>query len=276
MANQSTPHSQELLRKKKAAIRKKRAAQARQQRLTEAKAGKKSKKNQDFQTSKRKPAGKTATRKAAGKSVKRKKQPLTKRQRFYRKYKRKIKRFFRRNKLVRVLGEILLACLIFMACLVIIAQFTFTIPKMEGFGMTPTISNNSRLFVSKIGELSRFDIIYFRNPKTNDLTVRRIIGIPGDTVEYQQDKLFINNQERAENYILKEINNSKQNGYQFTQDFNLRQLGLAEQVPKDKYFVLGDNRTYASDSRFFGYVDKKDIIGIVEMTVLPINEMERY
>lgn len=107
----------------------------------------------------------------------------------------------------------------------------------------------SRLAYKK-EEPKRGDIVIFRNPDDPSQTyIKRVIGLPGDTVELRYGNIYINGNLLYEPY-LKEAWTKKNNG-------------LTYQVPADDYFMLGDNRNNSEDSRYWKntYVNKKDIFG---------------
>lgn len=146
----------------------------------------------------------------------------------------------------------------------------FSMPKMVGYSMVPQIGDGDLLFVNRLETVKRFSLIYYQEPKTKEKSIRRVIGLPNERVKYQEDQLFINDSEIPERFLEKQVFQAKTNGTVFTENFYLEQFTKDTVIPKDSYFVLGDNRPFATDSRTFGYVKKADIIGIVEMRLLPI------
>lgn len=160
---------------------------------------------------------------------------------------------------------------------VVIRSFIFTNYVVEGESMMPTLQNANRLIVSKIQyhitQPKRFDIIIFHATPTEDY-VKRVIGLPGDTVQYKNDMLYINGKKVDEPY-LKPYKSKLLPGEDLTQDFSLKTLkstnGVAR-VPKGKLFVMGDNRQNSVDSRIFGFVDESQIVGKVDLRYWPLNE----
>jgi len=120
---------------------------------------------------------------------------------------------------------------------------------VKGDSMNPTLKNNDLLLYSKINNnYSRFDIVIMKID--NKYYIKRIIGLPGETIEYKDDKLLVNKE-----IVDEPFNTTK------TSDFTLNQICSYEIIPENKYFVLGDNRENSYDSRNYGLVDASNIKG---------------
>ncbi|WP_254907230.1 signal peptidase I [Enterococcus sp. 7E2_DIV0204] len=174
--------------------------------------------------------------------------------------------------------EIIITVMIVSILFGILSLTVFTLPKVEGYSMTPTLNNNDRFFVNRLGKVQRFKLIFFKIPNSQETSIRRVIGLPGESIQYKNDQLFINQQETVERFLQKQLNHAKQNEELVTDDFQLQQLPNVkyDTIPKDKYLVLGDNRQYSTDSRYYGLIDEKDIIGIVEMRILPLHRLASF
>ena len=105
----------------------------------------------------------------------------------------------------------------------------------------------------------RFDIVVLTN--RNERLVKRIIGLPGEKVEYIDSKLYIDGKEIAEPFIKNNV---------FTKDFTLQKLGY-DKIPEGYYFVVGDNRNGSLDSRVLGLISKKDIKGTIKINISRFN-----
>ncbi|CAM3655087.1 signal peptidase I [Mesobacillus zeae] len=155
-----------------------------------------------------------------------------------------------------------------------IRTFFFSNYVVEGESMLPTLEEGNKLVVNKIGydagDLQRFDVIVFHANKKEDF-VKRVIGLPGDKIEYREDRLFINGNEVEEPY-LKEYR-KKAEGHYITGDFTLKEVAGAEKVPDGKLFVLGDNRLGSWDSRYFGFISNDQVVGKVNLRYWPLDEM---
>ncbi|GGD04958.1 signal peptidase I [Enterococcus wangshanyuanii] len=141
--------------------------------------------------------------------------------------------------------------------------------------MSDTLEDGEVVVVNKLSKIKRFDLVYLKVPKSKDKSIRRIIGQPGESLYYKNGQLFINEQEKDEAFIGDYKNQFEQDGMLYTEDFTLKSLTGNPTIPKGKYLVLGDNRPYATDSRYYQLVDEKEIIGKVEMRVLPLHKLQR-
>ena len=140
---------------------------------------------------------------------------------------------------------------------ILIRTFIITPVKVDGDSMLPTLKDKEFLLLKKYDKsFNRFDVIVFENG--GDRIIKRVIGLPGEKVEYKENKLYIHGKYIKENFKR----NSK------TADFKLADIKL-KKVPKNSYFVMGDNRNNSSDSRFFGPVPKEKIKGSTNLSIYP-------
>ncbi|WP_075617286.1 signal peptidase I [Paenisporosarcina indica] len=155
--------------------------------------------------------------------------------------------------------------------IVLIRSFFITNYTVSGLSMMPTLHNKDKVLVSKIsytvGEINRLDVLVFH--VDNEDYVKRVIGLPGDTITYDNDMLFINNKRVKEPFLTSyEAFMNPEN--RFTEDFTLETLSGQTRVPQGTYFVLGDNRIQSLDSRYFLFVQKEDIVGKVVARYWPL------
>lgn len=163
------------------------------------------------------------------------------------------------------------AIVIALIVVALVRQFIFSNYIVSGESMMPTLQNGNRLIVSKLdytfGQPHRFDIIVFHATPTDDY-VKRIIGLPGDRIQYQNDQLYVNGKAVPEPY-LKAYKANLPKGTDLTGNFTLKGYTGQTVVPKGKLWVMGDNRQNSEDSRYFGFVDEKRVVGKVSFRYWP-------
>ncbi len=150
----------------------------------------------------------------------------------------------------------------------IIHFFIFNLSTVKGQSMEPTLVDGEWLFINKIGYIiggpDRGDIVILKDPNNNlgfrEFLVKRIVGLPGETVEVSNGKLYINSQERNEPFTNVAI-----------QDGNYGPVV----IPDGEFFVMGDNRHLmaSTDSRRFGTVPEKLIKGKAQFVMWPVNKI---
>ncbi len=159
--------------------------------------------------------------------------------------------------------------IIYILIILFIAVYIVGLQQVVGPSMSPTLENGDILILDKatykLFDIKRNDVIAFYSSKSKYL-IKRVIGMPGDYIEFKNNNLYINNKLVEEEYLDESI---------ITEDFNLYSLGYSK-IPEDMYFVLGDNRSNSSDSRdsTIGLIKKKDIIGKVRFRIWPLNQMK--
>ncbi|EOI06366.1 signal peptidase I [Enterococcus moraviensis ATCC BAA-383] len=172
--------------------------------------------------------------------------------------------------------EIGLTILVTTVVVYLLSLFTFSFAKVEGYSMNDTLEDKDVVIVNKLTDIKRFDLVYMQVPNSKDKSIRRIIGRPGENVYYKNGQLYINEEEKEERFIADYKRQFEKDGMMFTEDFTLRSLTGKPTIPKGKYLVLGDNRPYATDSRYYQLVDENEIIGTVEMRVLPLHKLQKF
>jgi len=129
---------------------------------------------------------------------------------------------------------------------------------VSGQSMYPTLHNGDHMIMSKLGGINRFDVVILKAPDEDKEYIKRVIGMPGDTIEIKEGKLYINGQVVEQPFINKEILVNKT---VYIDDFTLEALTGETTVPEGKYFVMGDNRGVSRDSRLIGFIDRSAIEG---------------
>ena len=152
--------------------------------------------------------------------------------------------------------------------------------QVSGHSMDPTLKTDEKLFAVKHIPIDRFDIVVAKE-KTDDeniFIIKRVIGLPGDTVEYKKDQLYVNGKKMNEPYLnsfkekLKDGSlidyftkiNSNYAKFDFNTDYLTTDSSGNDSfkvtLKSDEYFLLGDDRPISKDSRAVGPIKKSDII----------------
>jgi len=176
------------------------------------------------------------------------------------------------NKTLSYLWELVKIFFIALVIVLPIRYFLFQPFIVRGDSMVPSFSSGDYLIIDEISyrfsDPQRGDVIVFRYPKNpTQRFIKRIIGLPGETVEIKDGEITVYNKQ-GQKQILDEtiyLPNAKAITYG-----NL-QVVLGE----DEYFVLGDNRTYSSDSRTWGPLPRENIIGKVFLRIFPLATLEK-
>ena len=144
-----------------------------------------------------------------------------------------------------------------LVCLTVAKLFTTFVVRsveIEGVSMSTTLSDGDKALTDalffKMGNIKRFDIVIIKKKSgqyAGEELVKRVIALPGETIEYKSGSLYINGEAVEETYISDEVKEQ-------TKDFK-KVLG------DDEYFVMGDNRDHSDDSRKFGPIKKSEIRG---------------
>lgn len=156
----------------------------------------------------------------------------------------------------------LLSYVVIIVVVVLVRTFIATPVIVDGDSMLPNLKDNQIMILYKLPkELKRFDIVVAEHTVegTKESLVKRVIGLPGEDVEYKDNKLYINDEVVSEDFIIEE-----------TADFNLASLGYLE-IPEGHYFVVGDNRDDSLDSRILGLIPEEDIEGKIVFSLFPFS-----
>ena len=144
----------------------------------------------------------------------------------------------------------------------VIIVFLYQPVKVEGTSMAPLLSDQERIFINKFvyrfEPIARGDVVVFWYPLDKSKSfIKRVIGLPGETVEIRQGSLFVNSKAVPEPYVPPQ--------YEDLSDFG------PVRVPADSYFVMGDHRISSNDSRVFGPVSSRYIYGRAVFAYWPVD-----
>lgn len=152
----------------------------------------------------------------------------------------------------------LMPYIIILIVVILLKCFVVTPIRVNGTSMIPTLHPKDIMILNKTA-------YYTKNPKRFDIVVvdledekiiKRIIGLPGEEVEYHNNTLYINGKKVKENIDKVDTDDYK-----------------SGKIPKDSYLVLGDNRKGSYDGRMFGFIKKKQIEGKTSLTILPFKRI---
>jgi signal peptidase I len=162
---------------------------------------------------------------------------------------------------------------------VLIKTFLFQAFYIPSESMKPTLNVGDRVLVNKMSyrlhDVNRGDIVVFETPpKAKDANgeikdlVKRVVALPGETLETRAGRVFINGRPLEEPYLENGTKTCAPN----SNPTNCADIG-AMKIPEDHVFVMGDNRTASKDSRFFDPIEESSIVGRVFVRIWPINDL---
>jgi signal peptidase I len=149
---------------------------------------------------------------------------------------------------------------------ILVILFVYQPVKVEGTSMMPSLEDQERIFINKfvyrfgLGEIGRGDMVVFWYP--NDASksyIKRVIGLPGDTVEIVNGEVRVNSRPLREDYVPQAYRDSQ----------SLEPVT----VPDEHYFVLGDHRSSSNDSRSWGPVHRRHIYGKAVFVYWPLDKV---
>lgn len=143
--------------------------------------------------------------------------------------------------------------------IILLRIYVLTVAQVSGDSMKPNFSNNNILVVEQLSnrffEYKRFDIVVFR--QGSGYLVKRLIGLPGEKVKYQNNELYINDKKVENKFALDGT----------TEDMELT-------LEANHFYVLGDNRDDSKDSRLLGPIPKEKFIGRSVLRIWPLKEIK--
>lgn len=156
---------------------------------------------------------------------------------------------------MKVIKEVI-PYIVIVVVVVLIRTFIITPVRVDGDSMKNTLKNGDILLLYKLSSIDRFDIIVLEEEKDNEKIIKRVIGLPGETVAIKKGKIYINDKVIDDEYAYGE-----------TTDYNKVTL------KDDEYFILGDNRLISKDSRYFGPIKDNEIKGKIVFRLFPFTKI---
>lgn len=155
-----------------------------------------------------------------------------------------------------------------------IFKFVVIPVRVKGASMENTVHDQSIALINAIGvkeeNIERFDVLVLYSEALDEKIIKRVIGMPGDTIEFKDDILYINGKETTQDFLDAQfVAESKvtYNAKNFTDDFKVT-------VGAGHYFVMGDNRLRSTDSRELGTFTIEDIIGVEGLVIFPFDAIQ--
>lgn len=156
---------------------------------------------------------------------------------------------------MKIIKEII-PYIVIVLVVVLIRTFIITPVRVDGDSMKNTLKNGDILLLYKLGSINRLDIIVLDEEKDNEKIIKRVIGLPGETVAIKKGKIYINDKVIDDKYAYGE-----------TSDYDKVTL------EDDEYFILGDNRLISKDSRYFGPIKENEIKGKIVFRIFPFTKI---
>lgn len=155
-----------------------------------------------------------------------------------------------------------------LAVVLLVRAFLFTIIRVDGPSMSDTLLNGDRLYVDvldmRLNGPSRFDVVILHYPNRKENFVKRVVGVPGDTIEVTNGVLTVNGVQYDEPYLTPER----------VVSFSRATSNFTVTLGEDEYFVMGDNRDNSNDSRRVGVITRDMFVGKVLRIIWPLNRWD--
>lgn len=145
---------------------------------------------------------------------------------------------------------------IIIIAVILVRTFIATPVRVNGSSMYPTLKGKEIMLLNKLGKIDRFDIVVLKIDEEEDNLIKRVIALPGESIEIMDNKIYINGKELEDKYGMGNT-------------YSIDKITLKD----DEYFILGDNRVISMDSREFGPVKKEDIKGTTNFIMYPFKSI---
>lgn len=165
----------------------------------------------------------------------------------------------------KILREIV-PYIIVVVLVLLIKAYVVTPVKVSGVSMYSNLHNGDIMILNRLSynfsKIERGDIVVV--DVNGNRLIKRVIALPGETISAFENVLYINDRAYQEDYLADTV---------VTDDFDLKTITNEEKLAEDHYFLMGDNRQQSADSRSFGAVSKKQIIGKSSLIIYPFKRI---
>ncbi len=170
------------------------------------------------------------------------------------------------------LGELVRVVVISLAIILPVRYFLVQPFYVKGASMEPNFYDHEYLIIDELSyrlrDPVRGEIIVFRYPNDpRQFFIKRVIGLPGETVQFDNGKIIIKNAEYPKGFVLNES---------YLPSGLVTTAGTEVALGRDKYYLLGDNRTSSLDSRYFGALGRSYVIGRVWIRGWPLDRVTKF
>lgn len=156
---------------------------------------------------------------------------------------------------------VILLCLIFVYAF--LRPFVAEVLFIPSGSMSPTLEAGDHVLAEKLSyrfaDPVRKDLVVFRSPESGEILIKRVVGLPAETVEIRDGVLFVNGEPKREAYVDYRLTDGVFYG--------------PERVPESHFFVMGDNRPDSTDSRSFGAVSQTELQGKAVLSIWPLESL---
>lgn len=174
------------------------------------------------------------------------------------------------RKFILAFWEILETILIVGGAVFLVRYFIFQPFFVEGASMMPNFHNGDYLIIDEITyrfrQPERGEVVVFKAPNNRSFYIKRIIGLPGETIKIENGKIWVRS---GSNSSFVDLNEPYLYGMSTPGNYEIT-------LKENEYFVLGDNRYASYDSRNWGPLERKKIIGLVRLRLWPINSVSAF
>lgn len=144
----------------------------------------------------------------------------------------------------------------------LLRRYVCVLAYVKGRSMQDTLSDGEIVFALRRGlngEIHRFDVVLCKYPNRKGLFVKRVVGLPGESLRIEEGVLYINDE------AMEEVFSCHSRSHRMTERV----------VPKNSFFVLGDNRMASRDSRSVGAIEGKDVVAVVKCVLFPFRKIRK-